>query len=74
MENKSMDSQTVRVLPDLQICRAAKLVDQFATCLVENPVECPHTLPFGNGFLCYHSDRSSIIANTKRECGKNQLG
>lgn len=60
------NNRIVRVLPDLQICRAADLTGTFAECLVEKPQGCQYAMPFGYSYLCGHPDRNAIIENTKR--------
>ena len=67
MTSESLNDPTTRVLPNMLICRATDLIPDYANCLVEKPTACPFVISFGNGFLCKHPDRKTIIANTKRD-------
>ena len=58
-------NQIVRILPDLERCRAVNLADRFAKCLVEKSAACPYAMPFGYEFVCGHPDRDLIVANTQ---------
>jgi hypothetical protein len=60
------NNRLVRVLPDLQTCRAVDLTGTVAECLVEKPAACQYAMPFGYSYLCGHPDRGTIIDNTKR--------
>ena len=60
------DNRQVRVLPDMQVCRATDLTGTFAECLVEKPAMCQYAMPFGYSYLCGHPERGAIIDNTKR--------
>jgi hypothetical protein len=53
-----------RVLPDLESCRAWRLTDQAAECLVDKPARCPYAMPFGYRYLCGHPDRATITGRT----------
>ena len=66
MTTKQSDERPVRVLPDLQVCRAADLTGTFAECLVEKPHGCQYAISFGYSYLCGHPERGAIIDNTKR--------
>jgi hypothetical protein len=59
------NNRIVRVLPDLQVCRADDLTGTFAECLVEQPAACQYAMPFGYSYLCGHPEHGSIIGNTK---------
>jgi hypothetical protein len=51
--------------PDMEICRAEEMgMEQFAKCLVENPIICQYALTFGYGIFCRHPNRKAIIQNT----------
>lgn len=65
MMNKQADNLVASVQPDLRFCRATGL-SEFAECLMEKPAACPYAMPFGYRFLCAHSERSKIVANTKQ--------
>jgi hypothetical protein len=51
-----------RVLPDPSICRVkAAGFENYASCLVENPMRCPYALGFGFGFFCQHPQREGSV-------------
>ena len=55
----------IRVLPDMNICRAEDMhIRDFGDCQVEKPYECAWSLSFGEGFFSRHPNRAEIIRNT----------
>jgi hypothetical protein len=55
-----------RKLPDAAICRAKPAgFGNYVNCLVELPVECKYSLPFGYEYFCLHPERMDIVAQTK---------
>lgn len=49
-------------LPDPAVCRAKDAgFGDYTDCLVANPVQCPHSLSFGDGFLCRNPERREIV-------------
>jgi len=60
--NKSLDQSN---LPD-ESCRALKIPDvaKFAFCLGEFQSTCPHSLHFGNVYICRHVTCQEIVKKT----------
>jgi hypothetical protein len=64
MENSGQGKR--RGLPDMKICRAERVSDDVADCLVEAPVECQYAFALGNGYFCRHPERGKIVQNTEK--------
>ena len=60
------DNRQVRVLPDMQVCRATDLTGTFAECLVEKPAMCQYAMPFGYSYLCGHPERGAYKGNPRK--------
>ena len=50
--------QSMPNLPDPEICRTRLVYEELWECLVKYAFRCPHSIRFGNGYYCDHSERN----------------
>ncbi len=57
-----------RMLPDPTVCRAKPAgFGDYTDCLVAHPIQCPHSLSFGDAFLCRHPERKEIVLRSSTQ-------
>lgn len=61
-----LDARLFPSQPDLITCSARSSgFGDYVDCLSEEAYHCVHALKFGDGYLCFHSERETAVARTE---------
>ena len=72
--SRGPESTGERTLPDRNICHVRPIgtIRDFANCMVERPIECPHVLYFGEGNICRNPQWKEFIAPLDSGTGEDE--